>query len=109
MIIMSEFRDAVIDQAADGREAVEAFSAKSHDLIIMDLQMPGQDGRESFFEIQRVCQNNHWSPPPIILCTGFTPSEALAEIIQNSSIHCLLRKPVKAELLLEAVKVRLRK
>jgi len=109
MIITSEFHEALIDQATDGVEAVEAFSKECHDLIIMDLQMPGQDGRESFFEIQRICQNHQWSPPPIIFCTGFTPSESLAEIIQNSSLHCLLRKPIKAELLLEAVRRRLQK
>ena len=109
MIITSEFPEALIDQAMDGNEAVEAFSAGCHDLVIMDLQMPGQDGRESFFEILKVCQSNQWPIPPIIFCTGFTPSESLTEIIKDSSIHCLLRKPVKAESLLEAVRKRLQK
>ena len=108
MIITSEFPEALIDQAMDGKEAVEAFAEGCHDLVIMDLQMPGQDGRESFFEIVKVCQKNQWVIPPIIFCTGFTPSESLAEIIKDSSIHCLLRKPVKAESLLEAVRVRLK-
>lgn len=107
MIIKSEFQDALIDQAFNGKEAVTFFAEKCHDLIIMDLQMPGQDGRESFFEIQQICAANHWVPPPIIFCTGFTPSESLAEIIKDSSIHCLLRKPVKANLLLETVRQRL--
>lgn len=108
MIITSEFPEALIDQAMDGNEAVEAFAEGCHDLVIMDLQMPGQDGRESFFEIVKMCQKNQWAIPPIIFCTGFTPSESLAEIIKDSSIHCLLRKPVKAESLLEAVRVRLK-
>jgi CheY-like chemotaxis protein len=109
MIITSEFPEALIDQAMDGKEAVEAFAEGCHDLVIMDLQMPDQDGRESFFEILKVCQKNQWAIPPIIFCTGFTPSESLAEIIKDSSIHCLLRKPVKAESLLEAVRIRLQK
>lgn len=107
MIISSEFREALIEHAADGKEAVAKFSKGRFDLIVMDLQMPGQDGRESFFEIQRVCLANQWTIPPIIFCTGFTPSESLAGIIKDSSIHCLLRKPIKAENLLEAVRTRL--
>ncbi len=109
LIIASEFREALIDQAANGKEAVSAFSVGYHDLIIMDLQMPGQDGRESFFEIQKICLKKQWHMPPIIFCTGFTPSEALAEIIKDSSIHCLLRKPIKAEALLDVIRLRLKK
>ena len=109
MIITSEFREALVDQASDGTEAVGKFSKVCYDLIVMDLQMPGQDGRESFFEIQKICQKNQWPFPPIIFCTGFTPSESLAGIIKDSSVHCLLRKPIKAELLLEAVRTRLRR
>lgn len=109
MIIGSEFPEALIDQAVDGRDAVEVFSDGCHDLIIMDLQMPGQDGRESFFEIMKVCQANQWVPPSIIFCTGFTPSESLAEILKDNPSYCLLRKPVRAESLLEAVRMRLKK
>ncbi|MEI7879936.1 MAG: ATP-binding protein [bacterium] len=109
MIIKSEFREALIDQASNGDEAVAIFKKGYHDLIIMDLQMPGQDGRESFFAIQQICHDNNYPLPPIIFCTGFTPSESLVEIIKDSSNHCLLRKPVKAESLLEAVRIRLQK
>jgi two-component system cell cycle sensor histidine kinase/response regulator CckA len=109
MILMFEFPEAVIDQVSDGELAVEAFSKSCHDLIIMDLQMPGQDGRESFFEIQKICTSRNWRLPPIVFCTGFTPSESLADIIKDSSVNCLLRKPIKAELLLEAVRKRLPK
>ncbi|MEI6563497.1 MAG: response regulator [bacterium] len=108
LIIISEFPEAVIDQASNGKEAVDAFVEGRHDLIIMDLQMPGYDGRESFFEINNICKKNQWLPPPIIFCTGFSPPESLGSIIKDASLHCLLRKPVKAETLLEAVKERLR-
>jgi CheY-like chemotaxis protein len=109
MIIASEFKGAIIEHALNGDEAVAAFATGNYDLIIMDLQMPGQDGRESFYEIQRICREKKLSLPPIIFCTGFTPSESLVEIINDSSVHCLLRKPVKAELLLGAVRQRLRR
>jgi two-component system cell cycle sensor histidine kinase/response regulator CckA len=109
MILMFEFPEAVIDQVSDGEQAVAAFSKSCHDLIIMDLQMPGQDGRESFFEIRKICTDRNWRLPPIVFCTGFTPAESLADIIKDGLVNCLLRKPIKAELLLEAVRKRLPK
>lgn len=107
MIIMSEFRDVVVDHAANGREAIEAFLEGRHELIIMDLQMPITDGREAFFEIVRHCKTKEWPVPPVIFCTGFSPPESLNAIINNGSAHCLLRKPVKADTLLDAVRQRL--
>ena len=35
------------DKAANGREALAALGAKSYDLILMDVQMPGMDGLEA--------------------------------------------------------------
>jgi signal transduction histidine kinase/CheY-like chemotaxis protein len=108
MIILSEFRDAVIDHAANGREAVDAFQEGRHQLIIMDLQMPMLDGREAFSEIVRVCGRKQWTVPPVIFCTGFSPPESLNAIIGDGRTHCLLRKPVKTDMLLDAVRQRLR-
>ena len=108
MIILSEFPDAVIDQAANGDEALVAFQEALPDLIVMDLQMPVRDGRETFAWIEKHCAAKGASVPPVIFCTGFTPSDAMSSIITDSPVHCLLRKPVKAEALLDAVRNRLR-
>jgi CheY-like chemotaxis protein len=59
-------------------------------------------------EIGRVCSKNAWPLPPVIFCTGFSPPESLTAIINDGSVHCLLRKPVKADALLHAVRQRLR-
>jgi signal transduction histidine kinase/CheY-like chemotaxis protein len=108
MIIFTEFRDVGIDQAANGREAVDAFKAGRHELIVMDLQMPMGNGREAFLEIGRLCSQNSWPLPKVIFCTGFTPPQSLDAIINDGGAHCLLRKPVKADALLHAVRQRLR-
>jgi signal transduction histidine kinase/CheY-like chemotaxis protein len=108
MIIQTEFNDAVIDQAANGLEAVTAYSQGRHDLIIMDLQMPVRDGREAFVEITRLCQEKGWAVPPVVFCTGFSPPESLNSIVGDGSVHGLLRKPVKAEALLDAIRRRLK-
>jgi len=108
MIIQSEFPDAVIDQASNGDEAVQAFQEGRPDLIILDLQMPKRDGREAFMAIARICEQQGWAIPSVIFCTGFTPPESLKNILSGGSIHCLLRKPVKSEVLLDAIRRRLR-
>lgn len=108
MIILTEMPDAVIDQAANGKEALKAYEEGHHDLVIMDLQMPVQDGREAFAAIGRLCARKQWPLPPVIFCTGFSPPASLNAIIGDGSMHCLLRKPVKADALLTAVRQRLR-
>lgn len=108
MIIQSEFPDAVVDQAANGTEAVNAFREGRPDVIIMDLQMPELDGREAFVEIARLCEKERWRLPSVIFCTGFAPPESLKSILDSGDVHCLLRKPVKADVLLDAIRRRLK-
>lgn len=104
MIILGEFPEAVIEQTSNGDEAVEAFSLQRYDLVVMDLQMPIRDGREAFNEIDVMCRKNGWALPRVVFCTGYTPPESLHAIIRSNPIHCLIRKPVKAENLLECVR-----
>lgn len=61
------------DQAADGFAAVEKCTAKSYDIITMDLEMPGMDGVETIAQIKKIAPNT-----PIIVLTGFPRSGANA-------------------------------
>lgn len=108
MIVQTEFPDAVIDHAANGNEAVQAFRVGRHDVVVMDLQMPERDGRQAFADIALLCEKEGWRLPPTIFCTGFAPPESLKSILDSGDVHCLLRKPVKADVLLDAIRRRLK-
>ena len=60
-----------VDVAPDGRQAVDAFFAKSYDLIFMDCQMPELDGYQATAEIrlrEKACGSE--SRIPIIALTA---------------------------------------
>ncbi|HOT47108.1 MAG TPA: response regulator [Spirochaetota bacterium] len=48
-----EFEDAgyEVDQASNGKEAVELVKANKYDLVIMDIRMPEMDGIEALGKI----------------------------------------------------------
>ena len=106
MIVGTEFPDVLIDQAVDGEEAIQFFKKQPYDLLVMDLQMPRVAGREAALEIQRHCAQNRVPEPIFIFCTGFAPPESLAQIVGDGSRHTILRKPVRVEDLVSAIRSR---
>ena len=96
------------DLVMNGAEAVESFREVHQAVVIMDLRMPMMDGETAFLEIKKICEENKWRMPAVIFCTAYDSSERLKKIVANSRHHCVLHKPVTAEGLTEAVKLRLR-
>jgi two-component system, sensor histidine kinase and response regulator len=107
MIISAEIPAVKVDVAENGQTAVEVFASGRHSVIVMDLYMPVKDGRQAFGDIESLCRKNKWAMPSVIFCTGFALPESLKRIIDNGRVHCLLRKPVRTDALVHAVKERL--
>lgn len=55
-----------VDQFADGKDALEAIKAISYDLILTDINMPGQSG----MEITQYVRQTIGSDIPIIIFTS---------------------------------------
>ena len=59
-----------VDVVKNGAAAVSAWESGAHDLIIMDIQMPGIDGREATKQIRAKEQQMGLAPMPIVALTA---------------------------------------
>ncbi len=92
-----------VDQAANGREALERFLAaerrrRPYDLLITDNQMPEMTGRELFQEIRLYTESL-----PVFVVSGLWDSDFAAELEQDGRAAFFL-KPVELEEFVRGIK-----
>ncbi len=108
-MILENFIDGIqVDTAENGAEALESFKQVGHEVIVMDLHMPLLDGQAAFYEIQKYCKLQDVPMPSFVFCTGYAPRATLRQTIAEDQRHLLLNKPVQSEVLVDAVRKRLR-
>lgn len=85
-----------VDVAANGETALEQLRARTYDLLITDLKMPGVDGLAVIREVRR-------SNPsmPVIIVTGYSTESAAIEAI-NLGVTGYLTKPFRVPRILAA-------
>jgi PAS domain S-box-containing protein len=84
----------VVEAAQDGRRAVEMALASSHDLILMDMQMPGVDGLAA----TRAIRARLGPQPPIVAMTANAFGEDRAACLA-AGMNDHVAKPVNPEVL----------
>jgi len=94
----------VVDLAINGLEALQSFRELHQGVVLMDLKMPVMDGETAYTEIGKVCAENNWEMPSVVFCTGYMPTDDLKNIVAACPAHCILRKPVRPDLLIDTVK-----
>jgi signal transduction histidine kinase/ligand-binding sensor domain-containing protein/ActR/RegA family two-component response regulator len=97
----------VVDAAADGRQAVDAWRRGSYDLILMDCQMPELDGYEATREIRREERETRALRIPIIALTAHAMKGA-ADDCRRAGMDDYLTKPLDREQLKRCLKEHLK-
>lgn len=81
--------------ARDGLEAIEIYSHSGHeiDLVILDLNMPRLNGKDTYFKLLEINKN-----VKVILSTGDTENEAIDHMKEKGLEH-VLKKPYQFDIL----------
>jgi len=80
-----------VSTAATGEEAIKLCSKRSHEIILMDVRMPGIDGVETFRQIRR-----HQEGVKVILMSAYSVDDLKAIALDEGAI-AFLSKPLDLE------------
>lgn len=89
--------DYIIKMATSGKEALEAVKKERPDLILLDYDMPGCDGTETFELIQ---EEENGNEVPIVFVTGVNKKNRIVTALKLKPAGYLV-KPVDRKELLE--------
>lgn len=104
---MLESQDYVIEEARDGKEAVEASRSHFYDLILMDSHMPVMSGEEATRAI-RSEKTNQNQTTPIIAITADAISGVREKLLESGMNDCLV-KPIEMQQLYKMIEKYLQK
>jgi two-component system sensor histidine kinase BarA len=85
-----------------GYAAVKAVQSESFDLVLMDVQMPGMDGRQSTETIRQWESERHCTPLPIVALTAHAMANEKRALLQ-SGMDDYLTKPISERQLAQVV------
>ena len=94
--------DLDVEEASNGKSAVDAAHRKAFDLILMDVQMPVMDGLEATDIIRQFEAKTGRSPTRIVAVTANVMTHQVAHYMANG-MDDVLGKPVSKPLLLEVL------
>jgi len=88
----------IVDEAANGQEAIEKFKELRPDLTIMDITMPEVDGIVAVQEIMRIDPE-----AKIIMCSAMGQQAMVIEAIQAGAKDFIV-KPFQPDRVIEAIR-----
>jgi two-component system sensor histidine kinase/response regulator len=104
LLIAAYLRDTPhqLDTAENGRIAVEMFNTRRYDLVLIDMNMPVQDGYSAVASMRAWEREQGTSPTPIIALTGRVMVEDRVRAIE-AGCNSHLTKPLRRAVLIEAI------
>ena len=79
--------------ARNGREALEIFKVKQHEvgLVILDMSMPEMDGNQTFRALRKIDPTIK-----VLVSSGFTEDPVIAKMIDDGA-HGVIAKPFRVD------------
>jgi DNA-binding NarL/FixJ family response regulator len=97
-IINQEHDLEVVAEAANGRDAIEAFLVHHPDVVLMDLRMPGMEGVEAIRRIREIDPQAR-----VVVLTTYDADEDIARALQAGAKAYIL-KDIAADALVACIR-----
>jgi CheY-like chemotaxis protein/anti-sigma regulatory factor (Ser/Thr protein kinase) len=97
--VMLEPLGFIVDEAANGQEAVDKAQSLLPRIILMDLVMPGMDGEET----TRIIRSSSLQEPPVIIGISASAFDTQKQQFLDSGINAFIAKPFREQELFEVL------
>jgi PAS domain S-box-containing protein len=103
ILVQAGYRVTLVENGEDAVQAIEA-KPNNFDLVLMDIQMPKQNGMDATRQIRKLEKENPtWRHLPIVALTAQNMSGDRKKCI-DSGMDDYIAKPIKKERVLETIK-----
>lgn len=89
-------KDYTVSVATSGEQALKSIKKKRPDLVLLDYEMPGWDGRET---LEKIREDAEISDTPVIFLTGVADKDHIAAVLKLSPAGYLLKPAEKEKLI----------
>ncbi|HEU5079893.1 MAG TPA: response regulator [Opitutaceae bacterium] len=93
-LVVRQLGSPQIIEASNGAEAVEIYKQESPELVLLDVNMPVQDGLETLKQIVQ-----HDPNAVVVMLTSLANRQTVQEAVQNGAVNYLRKDTPKDEIL----------
>jgi DNA-binding response OmpR family regulator len=80
-----------------GAEAIKVAGSQPIDLVVLDINLPGEDARDILVEMQRI------APISVILSSGYTEEDVDPRLLREPAVKAFLSKPYTVDILVQTI------
>ncbi len=75
-------------EAGNGEEGLEQYKKGAPDIALIDLEMPGMDGRELYLRLRKAYKSEL---VPVVVVTGINDKERIVSLIKSGVSEIILK------------------
>ncbi len=99
-VLLQSISTAVVAQAANGGEAIEAYARDKPDLVLLDVNMPRVNGLETLRELKRIDPQCN-----VVMLTSLVNRQTVEECLQLGAFGYLRKDNAPEELVVQLKKL----